>query len=310
MEKSQNTDTIIVTASDAPFFPMCLGLILSIKSQAHPERPTIGVLDVGLSDIQRNVLRGLSAQLVTPDWDFVLPGRIVNFPKYFRAMTARPHLPKYFPGYEIYLWLDSDAWVQDWTQIEKTIEIARCGDLAIVRERYNSGEGVAILANTQKGPKREVYTADNIKKAVTDCYKNAFGQEIADELGDSPSYNTGVFALKGSSDTWRVWGEYLSKGLGGGFNHLVEQQALNVAIHKGDVPFTALPWHHNFLCMHALPEIDLERKKLVTPEDKGEIIGVVHLGDIKRAGTVPLRVRQNGEITEISLQYLSLAINN
>ncbi len=310
MEKSQNTDTIIVTASDAPFFPMCLGLVLSIKSQAHPERPTIGVLDVGLSDIQRNVLRGLSAQLVNPGWDFDMPGRIENYPEYFRAMTARPHLPTYFPGHEIYLWIDSDAWVQDWRQIEKTVETARCGDLAIVRERYNSGEGVAISVNTSMGIKRVVYTSESIKKNVTNCYKTAFGQEIADELGDSPSYNSGVFALRGSSDTWRVWGEYLRKGLGGGFNHLVEQQALNVAIHKGDVPYTALPWHHNFLCIHALPEIDLERQAFVTPEDKSEIIGVVHLANIKRAETVHLRVRQNGEIVEISLQYLSLAINN
>ena len=30
----------------------------------------------------------------------------------YKALTARPFLPRYFPGFDLYLWIDGDCWVQ------------------------------------------------------------------------------------------------------------------------------------------------------------------------------------------------------
>ncbi|MGH6976466.1 MAG: hypothetical protein ACREED_05505 [Stellaceae bacterium] len=39
-----------------------------------------------------------------------------SFPRLDRA--AFPFLRRYFPGYDVYLWLDGDTWVQDAEAIE------------------------------------------------------------------------------------------------------------------------------------------------------------------------------------------------
>jgi hypothetical protein len=308
MIPSTKLHTFIVTAVDATFFDMCLGLVLSIRSQAHPHIPDIGVLDVGLTEIQRNILRGLVTELVIPDWDYDLPGKRESYPDYFKAMTARPHLPKYFPGRDVYLWIDADAWIQDWTGIQTVACSAEDGKLAIVRERYNKGDGVRLEEYENGRPKRLHYTAETVRKNVANCYRNAFGDELADTLGNLPSYNSCVFALRGDSESWKVWAEYLRQGLEAGFNHLVEQQALNVAIYQGSIPIRALPWRHNFLCIHALPEIDLERQKFVTPDDPSEVISVMHLSNARKTRIVPIRIQQTDQIEHFPIKFLSLAM--
>ena len=45
----------------------------------------------------------------------------------FKAQFARPFLPRHFPGYETYLWIDADAWLQDWRAVELYVAAA-CGD--------------------------------------------------------------------------------------------------------------------------------------------------------------------------------------
>jgi len=49
-------------------------------------------------------------------------------------MTARPYLPKHFPGHAVYLWIDADAWVQDDTVLDIFVSGARRGMLAVVPE--------------------------------------------------------------------------------------------------------------------------------------------------------------------------------
>src|ERR1019366_3197819 len=73
------------------------------------------------------------AILKEPGWDLDFPGRAA-LPRHYQAMTARPYLPRHFPGYETYLWIDADAWVQDDAVLDLFIATARRGELAIVPE--------------------------------------------------------------------------------------------------------------------------------------------------------------------------------
>jgi lipopolysaccharide biosynthesis glycosyltransferase len=34
--------------------------------------------------------------------------------EWLKSQVSRAFLPKYFPNYEKYLWIDCDAWVNDW----------------------------------------------------------------------------------------------------------------------------------------------------------------------------------------------------
>ena len=38
--------------------------------------------------------------------------------EWLKSQVSRAFLPKYFPNYEKYLWIDCDAWVNDWNCVE------------------------------------------------------------------------------------------------------------------------------------------------------------------------------------------------
>ncbi|HEY0256003.1 MAG TPA: hypothetical protein VGC39_01070 [Candidatus Methylacidiphilales bacterium] len=100
--------SIIISASDALFYPFLVGLLISIRDGARRDGLEIGVLDLGLTEQQQDDLRARGVTLCTPGLDHDPSIFRIAPPPYFRAMTARPHLPKYFPGHEVYLFLDAD----------------------------------------------------------------------------------------------------------------------------------------------------------------------------------------------------------
>ena len=99
--------TAIVTAADAKYFPWLGDLIASIREH-EPSRTPICVIDGGLTDAQRAQLRDQVAAVVDPGWDIPF---VSEFPTWFKAMVARPFLPKHFPDYDVLLW---SRWAHDW----------------------------------------------------------------------------------------------------------------------------------------------------------------------------------------------------
>ena len=108
---------IIVSAANDGYYPLLIDLISSIEDGKGRSDVAIGVLDVGLTGAQRDALSARVQHLVTPNWDYQFSASS-STPQKFRAMTARPHLPKHFPGYDIIMWMDADAWVQQWSAVE------------------------------------------------------------------------------------------------------------------------------------------------------------------------------------------------
>jgi lipopolysaccharide biosynthesis glycosyltransferase len=47
--------------------------------------------------------------------------------------VSRAFLPKYFPNYEKYLWIDCDAWVNDWQSVELYFKACENGKLGITQ---------------------------------------------------------------------------------------------------------------------------------------------------------------------------------
>jgi len=124
---------IIVSAADAKYWELLDDLIRSVRAGELARGFAFGVLDVGLLPEQRRRLEELGVTVAEPGWDFAVPWR-EKLPDHARSLHARPFLPRYFPGYEIYLWIDADAWVQDDRVLAYFIDAARAGKLAIVPE--------------------------------------------------------------------------------------------------------------------------------------------------------------------------------
>jgi len=125
--------TIIVTSADSKFFELVQGTILSIREKPQGYYLDIGFLDTGCTPEQLQWISQYVDHIVEPSWNYNVPNSSSQ-PSYLKALVSRPFLPKYFPGYEVYIWIDADAWLQDWFAIELLTLGARRKGFSIVPE--------------------------------------------------------------------------------------------------------------------------------------------------------------------------------
>src|SRR5713226_5805249 len=183
---------IIVSGADDGYFPLLRDLVLSIRQNPESGRAPIAAFDLGLAAAARSWLAGEGVTLAVPDWDLDFPGRH-RTPPIRKAQIARPFLRRYFPGYPQYLWIDADAWVQDWSAVETLVAASAGGKLAICPEIDRS------YKRHYKRPKLFGMTLP------WRCYRTAYGWRVADRMGRNPMLNCGVFALRGDSPHWDAW---------------------------------------------------------------------------------------------------------
>ena len=115
---------IAITGGDAAYFDLMRDCIGSLRATAEGQAMMLGVLDCGLIEEQRAWCRAQGATLVSPQWDFEFPGR-AKLKDGYKALTARPFLPRYFPGFDLYLWIDGDCWVQQGDALDLFLRAAR-----------------------------------------------------------------------------------------------------------------------------------------------------------------------------------------
>ena len=251
------------------------GLVLSIRDKPQGAGVSISILDVGLNGEQRDWLADQGAVIVEPGWDFDMPPAM-NTPGHFRALLARPFLPRYFPGHDIYLHIDSDAWVQDWSAIDAYLGAAADGKLAITPQVDRS-------YNTIYKRPRPYRRTQNYRS-----FDWSYGWRIADRLGRNPILNCGVFALAADAPHWGLWETAIQKALDRRtlrsrkgwpnlYFKLIEQTAMNYVVFGDKAPSTFLPAWCNWFCALAAPRFDGNRRVLVEPHAPYQPIGVVHL---------------------------------
>ena len=108
---------VIVSLADANYFPLLEELINSIKRFKDSESVAICILDAGLTEQQKEKLSNKVDEIKSAEWDIEVPEFKVKGKEWLKSQVSRAFLPKYFPSYEKYLWIDCDAWVNDWNTI-------------------------------------------------------------------------------------------------------------------------------------------------------------------------------------------------
>ena len=96
----------------------------------------LGILDCGLTAEQRGG-SPTGSDLRHARMGFRLPGR-ARLKDGYKALTARPFLPRYFPGFDLYFWIDADCWVQQGDALALFQRAARTGALAVAPEIHRS----------------------------------------------------------------------------------------------------------------------------------------------------------------------------
>ena len=108
---------VIVSLADSNYFYLLNELIDSIIRFKDSEKVAICILDAGLTEDQKSILSKKVDEIKSAEWDIEVPAFKVIGKEWLKSQVSRAFLPKYFPDYEKYLWIDCDAWVNDWNSI-------------------------------------------------------------------------------------------------------------------------------------------------------------------------------------------------
>ena len=262
---------VIVSLADANYFPLLEELINSIKKFKESENVAICILDSGLTQDQKEKLSKIVDEIKSAEWDIEVRQNKVKDKEWLKSQVSRAFLPKYFPNYEKYLWIDCDAWVNDWDAVELYFKACENGKLGIT-QTIGPGYKITSKVNWLVG-KLAIIKSQNFKHAV----KSNIGYDNARKLAFAPHINIGVFSLEKDSIGWRTWQNNLEKTLKAGNIFGSEGLAINMSVYIDNLETEFLPLNCNWITSNLLPKYDEKRDTFVEPFLPNYKIGIMHL---------------------------------
>ena len=293
---------VIISLADSNYFELLEELVDSIKSFKESENTAICILDAGLSDEQKKILSTKVDQIKSADWDIEVPRYKAKGKEWLKSQVSRAFLPKYFPNYEKYLWIDADAWVNSWEAVDLFLRGCKNNKLSIATSA-DRAYGRVLRAEWVFGGFARI-KSQNYKHAKS----SGFSEKIARQVALKPHLNIGVFALELNAPHWKVWQKNLKHALNSGKIWGSEQIAMNVTIYNNELDVEILPAYCNWTLIEAL-KFDKESNTLVEPYLPNHKIGIVHF-----AGKNNDQIRKNknyiskiktidGDLIDIKLRY-------
>ena len=266
---------LVATACDSRFLPFLDGLLDSLRPVLARPTVRLACFDIGLSGADRARLAALPAEVVVPGTHFGLDAD-AHGPA-LRSFLARPFLREYFPGFDVYVWIDSDVWLQDPGVFDEYVAGAMETGFAITHESERAYRFQAWLF------------AWTLKHFVL-----GYGPANGARLALLTHVNAGFFAAHADAPHWRAWSRRYAAAIartGAPVPH--DQFALNHALHGGplagalggDRPPRArlLDPRCNWICDRGVPMWNDDEGAFCKPYPPFEAIGALHLaGPAKR----------------------------
>ena len=264
-------ENTIVSLADEKYFNLLEELIESIKSFPDSKNIAICVLDAGLSQDQIDKIKNKVDEIKKAEWDIEVSSLKVKGKEWLKSQVSRAFLPKYFPNYKKYLWIDCDAWVNDWSSIELYFKACDKGKLGITQ---SIGPGYKVLSKVKwLFGKFAIIKSQNFKHAVS----SKINMEKARKIAFAPHVNIGVFSLEKSSSVWSVWQNNLKETLKHGRIFGSEGLAINLSVYVDNVDTEFLPLGCNWIASNVLPKFDEGKREFVEPYLPNNKIGIMHL---------------------------------
>ena len=283
--------TILITGGDTKVMPVLQGLIRSLES--FPERSTvsIGCLDVGQTEADRQWLTDHDISVVSPRSHMGIP--LDRLRPYELAVLARPFLPSYFPGFDIYIWIDSDIWLQGWWVIDAYRQGAIDTGFAISHERERAYHFQGWLFG---------WFAKHMMQG--------YGPFDAAWLLSRPHLNAGLFAMRADSPHWNQWAELYKRAydrtgkLTPHDQFSLNRLAYGGMFEKPKLQATILPPRYNWICDRGPPMWSDEANALCEPYAPFRPIGTVHLAGPGKTTRYTIRRTGGGSFEALLLQGL------
>lgn len=292
----------IVTAADDNHFPLVEGLLGTLDLTKHPD---VFLLDGGLTEAQRDMLRARGVTVVPVGWD--IPVETTEL--WLRTLVARPFIPDHIPGYDVYVWIDADAWIQDPVALPDFVDASM-------------QEGFAASSAVHRGYRQYVTTAPNMPGVPLVVYYGWLYQSLLDKLGaaliaSAAVLNGGVWAASSAKgmfqrwqaaarscyaraqaeplkypSSWRTDLQLDSDPLWPGGKHLIlfhaDEVSMNLAARSGDIGPAVMSARHNWLCSGAIPMQNSAGQFVDTAWPHDPIL-IVHQTGQTKSGTWPAR---------------------
>jgi hypothetical protein len=287
---------VIVSLADENYFELLNELVDSIKSFEKSKDVAICILDAGLTDRQKTILSKKVDEIKSAEWDIEVQDFKVKGKEWLKSQVSRAFLPKYFPDYEKYLWIDCDAWVNNWNSVELYFEACENGKLGITQ---TLGPGYKIMSKVSwLFGKVAIIKSQNFKHAV----KSKIGINKARKLAFAPHINIGVFSLEKNSPGWTSWQKNLEQTLKSGNIFGSEGLAINMSVYIDELETEFLPLNCNWIASNLLPKFDEIKNTFVEPYLPNYEIGIMHLAAGIWDGNKDMRLDKEVKIMIQSVQ--------
>ena len=264
-------ENTIVSLADEKYFNLLEELIDSIKNFPDSKNIAICVLDAGLKQDQIDKIKNKVDEIKKAEWDIEVSSLKVKGKEWLKSQVSRAFLPKYFPNYKKYLWIDCDAWVSDWSSVELYFKACDKGKLGITQ---SIGPGYRVFSKVKwLFGKFAIIKSQNFKHAVS----SKINMQKARKIAFAPHINIGVFSLEKSSSVWSVWQNNLKETLKHGRIFGSEGLAINLSVYVDNVDTEFLPLGCNWIASNVLPKFDEDKREFVEPYLPNNKIGIMHL---------------------------------
>jgi hypothetical protein len=247
---------VIVTGGDATFFAFIHNAVLSLLAVGLDAEAEIAVLDQGLTQEQVEQLLALGCRVAQATWALEVPEHLRS-PKQI-GLVARTALREYFPGHEIYLWFDADAWAQTREFFDTMTDGARKTGAALVRENGRGYRRHALYNRWWYGHMMRV------------C-----GPFTGARIARKPAINIGVMALAADAPHWDAWRELYQRFIQRCHRVNLDQHAFNAAVEIHRLPYALVSSRCNWIPRLSVPMWNADQVRLHEPA--GAPLSVVHL---------------------------------
>lgn len=264
------TKNLIVSTADKNYEHLLIELY---HSQTNLENYDFAVFDCGMSDECKDFLKKKNVQLVNPEWEVKLPSIKIRGREYLKSSFSKFYMQEYFPGYENYVWLDSDTWIN----CKKTFSLYELGA---------EKKGFAICPQVDRASPSLL----NIKwffnfpiKINSINYKN-ISRSVSKNLGKKYAgfytLNGGCFSYNSKFSDIKIIRKNLINSSKKGRIFGTDQVALALSMFEDQLEFELLPSFCNWICEHHLPVYCEDKNKFVEPYLPNNNIAVIHLAGL------------------------------
>ena len=279
---------LVVSASNEAYFSLQKDLFDSLRRVGVHVWASFAVLDLGLSRSQIEIFAHEGVLVYRPQSLYELEGMAKTLID--RAVIARLYIPEYFPGYDIYLWMDCDTWAQTDFGPREAVKWAGRAQLAAVAEQ-DPHYDIALRSS-----------AWHFKHCA-----RAFGRAAAMRLALRRKINAGVFAVAQHSPLWDRWRRELHAAASAcGYVAPLDQFVLDKIRREEEGGVHLLPTVCNWICDRGPLLWDAHNGLFTLPCSPHTPVSVIHLAG--RAKTVGARIiNEKGIVTLSNMQYAAVA---